>query len=287
VGAVNYRLLALTILVLAAAILFTGCSSSRKRGAMPSSLSDVKRKIENDDHSRRPLVVRDDSDDCDYDDHVHVTVIEVDDDDDVLHHCDAGPRRRRRSPDPDIDLVVGGTLLGGFSDRDIEASFSGGSIFLGGEVDGRWRGDLELSYRSLEPRGYVDFGAFPNQEEWQIGGNLRFYLNPPSRDVRVYTLIGLSVGELHWDYREPVEVISVDDWGYVTGHSWLMHDRITMGTVYIGGGLSFLRTPTVEVGANGRVGYQFYDDETRAGFFNDLFDPNGFGYVGLEVSFLP
>jgi hypothetical protein len=256
---------------------------------MPSSLSDVARKIEDDDDRGRPLVVRDDDDDddCDYDDHVHVTVIDVDDDDDLYHHREARPRRRRRSPDPDVNLVVGGTLLRGLSNRDIDASFSGGSIFLGGEVDGRLRGDLELSYRSLEPRGHLSFGAFPNQEEWQIGGNLRFYLDPPSRDVRVYTLIGLSAGELHWDYLEPVEVISVDDWGYVTGHSLLMHDRITTGSVYIGGGLSFLRTPSVEVGVNGRVGYQFYDDETRAGFFNDLFDPNGFGYVGLEVSFLP
>lgn len=281
----------LMILTLMSVLLSSGCASSGKRGPRASSLSDAVRKVgKEEERPGRPLVVRDDHEDGEDDGLVDFAYVAIFDHDDDLNDsgCEVRPRRGRKPRDPEVRLVFGGGLLGGGSERGLDdATFSGGSLHLGAEVDRRWRGDVELTYRSLEPLEGRTFGALPDQEEWHIGANLRRYFAPPSLAIRPYGLIGFTVGELHWDYREPVEVISVDDWGYVTGHTWLSHDRMTTGSVFIGGGASFLRTPSVEVGVNGRVGYQFYDDETRAGLINDLFDPNGFGYLGLEVSFLP
>jgi hypothetical protein len=286
------NLVLLSIWLLAVALLGSGCSSSRKNGPRPSSLSDAVRQIEDDDDRKRPLVVRDEDEDEDEDDDDHsifVTVIDVDDDDDDWDETELSCEDHHDKPswNPDVRFVFGGSVLGGGSDRQIETEFSGGSIHLGAEVDSRWRGDLELAYRSLEPHEYASFDPLLDQEEWHIGGNLRYYFTPPSRNVRVYTLLGFSLGELHWNYREPVEVISVDDWGYVTGRRWLHQDRLTTGSIYLGGGLSFLRTRHVEVGANVRAGYQFYDDYTRSGLHNDLFSPHGYAAVALELSFLP
>lgn len=200
-----------------------------------------------------------------------------------------GPERSRHAPrsghSPEPEFVMGLTLFGGGADREYVASeFTGGALLLGAEVDGRARGQLELGFRSYDDESLRHPPALLDQDEWYMGGNARFFFGPPSQGIRPYSMLGFTLGAVTWDYAEPVLVDVYDHHGYWVGTDEVEQDRLWTGSVFAGGGLTLIRAETLELGINGRLGLQVYDDETRAGLRNDLFDTDTYAMLGVEVS---
>ena len=201
--------------------------------------------------------------------------------------CEPRSSRRSRGASEDPAFVMGFSLFGGGVDRNYMASdFGGGAFYLGGEVDGRVRGQLEIGFRSYDEESLVGYSPIKDQAEWYVGGSGRFYFSPPSQSVRGYSMVGFTMGATTWDYAEPILVDVYNPHGYWVGEDLVGDDRLWTGSVYAGGGASLVGGRGLELGVNGRVGVQFYDEELRSGLRNDLFEAEAYAAIGIEVGLL-
>ncbi len=172
---------------------------------------------------------------------------------------------------------------GGGSDRPELDGWTSIAIEAGAVEQGtgrRLQGGLELGAASVRQTGFLTEGL-TDVLELTAGGSLRFYMTPLRAGPSPYALAGFRAGLVRWDYAAglPVE----DEWGDV---SWVHSDFVNSWTPYVGAGVDLFRSGQTSVGANVAAGVKVFSDHTYEGFRNDIFQTAGFVEMRLDLTWL-
>ena len=213
----------------------------------------------------------------------------------------AEPNYREMREDDDSSRAVGG----GFLRQDTEAKeyeyklnfgFRGGGGTLGPEHDGfglfgliggryyprmRMWGDIGLLYMPMNLSETSETVA-GTSNEWELALELsgRYYFTPSHTFMGLHVDGGLRHGILFWRYAgigrangdSEEEVIHADAVGTVH--------------IYAGLGISFMQTERLHLSSTLAVGLKFFYGNTLRQFENDLFEPQGFVQLFIDLTFM-
>jgi hypothetical protein len=146
---------------------------------------------------------------------------------------------------------------------------SGGGTRLGLGV-GWLRGEI----RADSPA----FGGLTNPREFDVEARANF----PFFAYSVMSMnwcTGIRGGFLAWDYANPVTAADDDGRSRRVDEDWL-----PTVSIYVGLGLTPLRTQIFEIGVDAGVGLRGYFTETHQGFQNDLFGDGVFTQFSIEMA---
>lgn len=263
----------LCVLVLFALVFTNGCSSSppERRGI---KLSEASAEASKQPEEQKPLapkkakgeqtvvvIVEDEEDYDDPDFALGVAeVVEAEDEEAPFEPAPGGPNKVR----PTFGLALGGGSLRG----DQIDGFGIFSVVVGADFyEERFRvsaGGLYLTTNRTEDNklssGLVD--------EFELALDLsgRFFFTPSHTFMGLYAVLGLRIGYLFWDYKNPIVVNQL-----VTTET-IKSDRIGYGAPFVGIGVNLAQIDPIQIGANLTAGYKAYSSVTREGFDNDIFD---------------
>ncbi|MFQ5511570.1 MAG: hypothetical protein ACE5EO_06930 [Candidatus Krumholzibacteriia bacterium] len=267
----------------AAFIVLTSCSSApRKTQRTGIKLSEASKEAEKKPEDQKPL--RKKKEKGEKDDPI---VIDRDDDDDTgigigLGFADSG------SDDDDL-------RSGGEKERVHVGVIVGGGSLGSDELDGFGLFGIQVGPDFFNERVRVDIRGLvmpTNQsEQATLGSGLdneiefagdvggRFYLTPRHTFMGLYTHLGLRVGHLSWDYKNPIQFVGTGGLTETIGD-----DGVAFFAVFGGVGVGLAQFRAVHLGANLSFGYKSYSSTTSKGFENNVFSDEPFTQLMLEFT---
>ncbi len=270
-------------LFILALFLTSGCSSSKpkRRGV---KLSDAAEEAKKKPEDQKPLakkkkkgekddpIVHDDDDD---DSGVGIGFGFDSDRDDAAHQDRFDPARDKEPIH--LGVVLGGGSLGN-NELDGFALFG---IQLGPDF---FNDRLRLDIRGLiMPTNQSEKAQFASglDDEIEVAADLggRFYFTPRHTFMGLYTHVGLRVGHLSWDYKNPIQVVGT---GGQT--ETIDSDGVNFFAVFGGFGVGLAQFRKVHIGVNLSFGYKSYGATTSEGFDNDVFSDEPFTQLMLEFT---
>lgn len=282
---VRLFVLCLNLAVFLFALALTGCSSSKpkKRGVKLSEASEqAKKKPEDQEPLRKkkkkgekdePIVHDDDDDD---DSGIGIGIIGFDSD-----GSDAYDDEDLRPPSEDERLHVGVVVGGGSLGKNELDGFALFGIQIGPDFfEKRLRVDLRglVMPTNQTEKAQATSGL---DDELEIAGDIggRYYFTPAHTFMGLYTHLGLRVGHLSWDYKNPIVFIGT---GGQT--ETIDSDGVNFFAVFGGFGVALVQLRKVHIGANVSFGYKSYSNTTSEGFDNDVFPDEPFTQLMLEFT---
>lgn len=109
-----------------------------------------------------------------------------------------------------------------------------------------WVGELDLEYRGFITPDYTFFGN--------------------------YFLAGIGYNLMGWNYRNPIEAVTYDDYGNIEDTEEITSDALSGGNLYFGTGFNALQIKGFHLGVELVTGVYLWGLYTSQGFENDVYD---------------
>jgi hypothetical protein len=129
------------------------------------------------------------------------------------------------------------------------------------------------------------FGSVNGIIDLETGIHGRRYSTPDFTVMGLYLKYGCNLNFLFWEYRNPVESVLKDEQGRVIEIDTIKTDGLFGFDADIGLGWSFVQTKRVKISAELLAGGTLFWFQTFEAFRNDMFMPDGFIKIGIEILF--
>jgi len=127
------------------------------------------------------------------------------------------------------------------------------------------------------------YGSLDNLGVVSAGVHNRYFTTPDITIMGLYFKGGIDVSELFWTYRNPLTSDVYDDRHNLLRTDVIYHDGLTGFCGDVAVGWSFLQTKKVNLSIEALLGGTLFWFKTYQGFSNDMFDPDAYVKIHLEI----
>lgn len=129
------------------------------------------------------------------------------------------------------------------------------------------------------------FGSVNSLFDIEAGLHGRRYSTPDFTLMGLYLKYGCDLNFLFWNYKNPLVSEIRDEWGEVKETDTIRIDGLFGFNADIGLGWSFVQTERLKVSLEVLAGGTLFWYQTFEAFRNDLFTPDGYIKIGVEILF--